>query len=87
MDYHVSGGGEGLVGLSASGRKAMDDILTYDNPKALWTLSDIPDEVSYGGVSDKLGVHLLSGTGWSGSLSLSDVTAMRRFNRYTGAEQ
>ena len=55
-------------------------ILNSSNPKAIWALADLPDEVN----GEKYAKQLMFNTHWYANLSLNDAESMRRFDNYVG---
>jgi hypothetical protein len=63
--------------LAASKERA-NAILSSRNPKDIWVLSDMPDQVN----GKSLAKTLLFNKHWYGDLKLSNEEQMRRFNEY-----
>ncbi len=72
------------LSLSARTRNLVSGLLRSDDPKTVWTLSDLGQQVEdeYG-EETTLGKALLMGTAWCGELDLTDSESRQRFDQYT----
>ena len=63
-------------------------LLNCDDPKTVWTLSDLQMPVTkFDGEQTTLGKALLMGTSWNGELDLKDRESRERFEQYVGSNQ
>lgn len=72
-----------LDGVSETSRKVVQRLLQSEEPKALWTISDLDGVTAERqGQRLPLGKALLLGTHWKGVMHLDDPLARARFNNY-----
>ena len=78
---------EGASPLSRDSLRRIDEILSSDNPAAIWQLADLDEMVWVGAGHKKLSKALLLDTNWDGVLNFNDNLAMHRFYKYTGQNE
>ncbi|MCA9779646.1 MAG: hypothetical protein KC800_23120, partial [Candidatus Eremiobacteraeota bacterium] len=71
--------------LKPSTRKTLRKLLKSNDPKKLWTVSDMRQTVIKDGKETTLGKALLLGTNWQGTFDLKDADSRRRLEHYIGA--
>ena len=71
--------------LKPSTRKTLRKLLKSNDPKKLWTISDMRQTVIKDGKETTLGKALLLGTNWQGTFDLKDADSRRRLEHYIGA--
>lgn len=76
------------LGVSTRTHSLVSRLLDSDDPKSVWTLSDLDMMVTgYDGGRMKLGKALLMGTAWDGELDLKDDESRERFQQYVSHAQ
>lgn len=65
-------------GISEESRAVVDAALESEDPRAIWSLADLREDVD----GQSLGKRLLLDTKWAGELDLEDAQAVQRFEAY-----
>lgn len=77
-----------LDGVSETSRQVVQRLLQSEDPKALWTISDLDGVTAMRqGRRMPLGKALLLGTTWKGVMHLDNPNARARFNNYISSEE